>query len=122
MTINAVTFRKPTVERKSEKPVTIEWNNARMVRTHSIKIASHEILTISSNIDVVKVNIVGDTGSGKTELARTLAHLLHKESKIPFAVKALTRKDLIDIRETLASLKPTNYILIFDDISFMDAN
>ena len=92
-----------------------------MVRTHSIKIASHEILTMSSNIDVVKINIVGDTGSGKTELAYVLAHLLHKESKTPFAVRVLTRADLIDIVKTVSTLQATNYILIFDDISFLAA-
>ena len=113
--------RTSGVQTKSVKPITIEWKNARMVRTHSIKIASHEILTMSSNIDVVKINIVGDTGSGKTELAYTLAHLLHKESRVPFAVKVLNREDLVDIVKTVSTLQATNYILIFDDISFLAA-
>ena len=117
-----IRIKKSNTKTIAGKPVTIEWNKTRMIRTHSIKIASHEIITMSKNIDVVKVNIVGDTGSGKTVLAHTLAHLLHKESDISFAVKFLTRDDLLNIVQTVASLQATNYILIFDDISFLNAN
>ena len=85
----------------------------------SLKVASHEIIKMSKNIDVVKVNIVGDAGSGKTILAKTLAYLLQEESKDQFNVKYLTRTDILNISKTIASFQATNHILIFDDISFI---
>lgn len=122
MMSNIIRYRRKTDSvNKTVKPVTTEWKNARMVRTHSIKVASHEIITMSSNIDVVKVNIVGETGSGKTALASTLAHLLHKESSIPYSIRLLTRDHLLNIKKFVATLQATNYILIFDDISFLSA-
>ena len=55
-------------ESKSDIPVTIEWNGQRMIRNHSIRAAVREILTISESLDVVKINIIGNPGTGKTTL------------------------------------------------------
>ena len=104
---------------KSEVPVTLVWQNARMVRSHSIQACVREIVGQNAFNDVVKVNIVGNPGTGKTTLANTLAHLIHKLAKIPYTVKVLGREELINIEETLKNLTPTNHVIIFDDISFL---
>ena len=103
-------------------PITIEWNNARMVRNHSIRAAVREMLILNKSLDVVKVNIIGGMGTGKTTLANTLAHLCHKISEIPYAVKVLNRNDLINLETVVTNLAPINWILIFDDISWLSAN
>lgn len=73
-------------------------------------------------LDVVKVNIIGTPSTGKTTLAKTLAHLCHKMGTIPYTVHIYNRDDLMHFEETLSKLQPTNHILIFDDISFMSAH
>lgn len=105
----------------SEVPVTVLWNNARMVRIHSVRAATREILNLSKALDVVKVNIIGTPSTGKTTLAKTLAHLCHRMSDIPYTIKIYNREDLVNFEETLSKLEPTNHVLIFDDISFMTA-
>jgi len=112
---------EPQGRKRVEVPLTLEWNNARMVRIHSIRAAVREILNMSSSLDVVKVNIIGTPSTGKTELAKTIAHLGHSLAKIPYTVKIFDREDLLNFEETLKSLQPTNHILVFDDISFLSA-
>ncbi len=109
-------------QKKSAVPVTCLWNNARMVRTHSIKAVANEIINLVTSLDVVKINIVGSPSTGKSTLAETLAHLIHSQAKMPFAVRILTREDLKEFENTLSKLDAsTNWILVFDDISFMKA-
>ena len=106
---------------KSEVPITTIWKNARMVRVHSIRAATREILNLSMALDVVKINIIGTPSTGKTTLALTLAHLCHKMGNIPYTVKIYNRDDLLNFEETLSRLQPTNHIIVFDDISFLSA-
>jgi len=113
---------EPSGKKKSEVPFTITWNNAKMIRMHSIRAAVREILNLSIALDVVKINIIGPPSTGKTECARTIGHLCHDLGKIPYAVKILNRNDLLNIEETLATLQPTNHVLIFEDISFLNAS
>lgn len=119
--VTYVKYPSPNSRKKSDKPVTIEWNNERMIRNHSIRSTVKEILRVAVSLDVVKINIIGGPATGKTTLANTLGHLIHKMSDVPFAVKTLDRKNLLNFEETLASLTPTNYVLIFDDVSFLGA-
>lgn len=76
--------------------------------------------------DVVKIGIVGLEGTGKTTMANAIGHAVHKimkdTYKIPFAVKVFYEEDLLNFKETLKSLSPTNYVLIFDDVSFMEGS
>jgi len=119
--VEVVKYQTPN-KKKSDVPVTIEWQGERMIRNHSIRAAVKEIIKISESLDVVKINIIGNPGTGKTTLAMTLGHLIHKNSDVPFAVKVLNRENLLDFEEMLKTLEPTNYVLLFDDVSFLGAS
>lgn len=110
-------------EKESFAPTITTWNGVKMIRVHSFLAAIHEIIQYIDKLDYVKIGIVGDQHSGKTTLAEAMAHALHKMSekdlKIPFQVKMFTRKELLNFKMTMANLTPANYILIFDDISFL---
>lgn len=120
-TVEYVKFGEP-VKKKSEVPLTTTWNNARMIRIHSIKAAVREILNLADSLDVVKVNIVGPPSTGKTSLGELIQHLCHELATIPFTIKTFTRKDLLNFEYTLSKLEPTNHVLLFDDISFLSAS
>jgi len=120
--VTLVKYEDPNRKKKAGTPVTILWNEERIIKNHSIRATVREILKISESLDVVKINIIGGPGTGKTTLAGTLAHLIHKISSIPFAVRHLDRNDLMNFEGTLKTLSPTNYILIFDDVSFLGAS
>lgn len=116
-----VFIRHRSNQQKSAVPVTHLWKSARMVRHHSLRVACHEIIAMSYARDLIKINVIGDPGSGKTTLSEAMAHIIHKESKIPYAVKFFTKEELKNLREVLTDLPPLNYIFIFDDVSFLDA-
>jgi len=109
--------------RKDRIPVTIEWRGARMIRGHSLQSSVKEIVRMVQSLDVVKINVIGIMGSGKTTFALALSHLIHqiseKDYKVPFAIKEFTRAELENLRQTLLELEPVNHILIFDDVSFL---
>ena len=102
-------------------PVTILWRNVRMIKNHSIRACAREVLAVNMGIDVVKINLIGDPSTGKTTLARTLAHIIHTLANTPYAVKVFNRDDLMDMENVLAKLQPMNHIMIFDDISWLSA-
>jgi len=110
---------------KNKIPVTVEWKGERIIRGHSLQSSVREIVRMVQSLDVVKINIVGNQGTGKTTFAYALSHLIHKLSekdfKVPFAVKHLSKTELINFEETIKKLEPTNWVLIFDDISFLNA-
>ncbi len=64
---------------------------------------------------------MGNQSTGKTCLSLTLAHLIHKISKVPFSVRVFNKDNLTNFEETLKNLSPANYVLIFDDVSFLGA-
>ena len=84
------------------------------------------ICKFSMKRDVVKIGIVGLEGSGKTTMAKAIGHSVHTQMDklyhLKFAVKVFYEEDLLDFKKTLAGLAPTNYILIFDDVSFMEGS
>ena len=112
---------KGVKKKKSEVPLTVVWNNERMIRVHSIRAAVREMLAYNAALDLVRVNIIGTPSTGKSTLAAVIAHLAHKLADIPYTVKRFTRDDLLNFEEVLSKLQPTNHILIFDDISFLNA-
>lgn len=124
--IEEVIIKSEESQRKKDKPpVTITWRGEPMIRNQSIRASVDEILKMSNILDVVKINIIGNPSTGKTTLAETIAHLCHKMSAdrngVPYAVKFFTKDDLLNIEETIKSLSPTNYVLVFDDLSFLSA-
>ena len=108
---------------KNKKVQIITWKDAKLLKRQSIKGPINEILSLISQLDVVKINIIGNPSTGKSTLALTLAHLLHKYAEIKFAVKILAREDMSKFKDVLKHLNPNvNWILVFDDISFLSAN
>lgn len=114
-----VLINKKEYHGKKKKPIIITWNGVKMVRDHSIRAVADEITNMSANQDLISVNVIGKQSTGKTELARTLAHLVHQMAQEEYNVLHLGRKELLNLEETVANLKPTNYIIIFDDIAFL---
>lgn len=106
-------------EGKEHRPTVTKWKNEPMIRVHSIRATVKEILQVSKALDVVKVGIVGEPSTGKTTLAKLIAHLVHKMSDIPWAVRVFGEEEFLNMQRTLESLDPANYILIFDDLSFL---
>ncbi len=92
-----------------------------MIRHQSFIATVKEIIEFSAEIDVVKVGIIGDMHSGKSTEAAAIAHVIHKYAKVEFAVRIFHEHDLLNFEETLKNLEPANYVLIFDDVSFLEA-
>ena len=103
----------------NRKPTVIKWNGESMMRTHSVRGVARQILRKSLMLDLVKVNILGPQSTGKTELMYTLAHLMHTDEDMPYSVKFFSREELLHLKDTVAKLPRQNYILGFDDISFL---
>lgn len=103
-------------------PVTIVWNNARMIRTQSIKAATREILNVAKSTGAVQVNICAIPGQGKSTLAKLIAHLTHKMADSPFTVKLWGRAQLLNIEEEIKKLDPVNHVILYDDVSWLTAD
>ena len=103
-------------------PKVITWKGVRMVRNQSFLAAVQEIITYSAEMDVTRIGIIGDMHSGKTTLSKSISCTIHSLSKIPYTVKIFYKKHLMNFAETLKTLQATNYILIFDDVSFLKAS
>ena len=121
--------RAPSKSKKAEKPVVLKWNpqhiagqGADMIRNHSIKAAANDIVQAISGAELISVNIIGKQDTGKTTLAKALAHLVHDMSNIPFKINILGKKELIHLDDTVSKLTPTNQIIVFDDASFLGSN
>lgn len=102
-------------------PKIIKWKNINMIRQESFVAAVKDIVKWCEVKDVTKVGLVGEEDSGKSAMAESIAHTIHKESKYEWVVKKFYEEELMDFRNTLATLTPANHILIFDDVSFLDA-
>ena len=117
-------YRNPSsdeISKKRQRPILITWKGVKMIRRHSFNAAVNEIITFSNEQDLTKIGLIGDPHSGKSTLAIALAHAIHQKSEQPFAVRIFTEKDLLNFEKTLKKLTPANYILIFDDVSFLGA-
>lgn len=105
------------------KPSVIQWNGVRMVASQSIQAVAREIVNMSRNQDMVSINAIGKQSTGKTELMKTLAHLIHKFAKTPYHISFFDKGNIINLEETVKTLKPNiGHIIIFDDIAFIKAN
>jgi len=112
---------------KGPKPVIIPWGKrkdgspAHMVRGHSIRAVANEIKNMSANQDLISINVIGKQSTGKTELCKTIAHLVHQMAEEEYMIKIIGRNEFVNLEQTAAELKPVNHILIFDDIAFLKA-
>lgn len=74
-------------------------------------------------MDVVKIGIIGEPSTGKTTLAETLQHLIHKMSEemgyIHWTPRVFSEEEFLNLKKTLESLEPANYIIYFHDLSFL---
>lgn len=112
---------KPANLKEKNLPKMIKWKGVSMVRNHSFMATVKEIVRFSEEIDVCRVGLVGDMHSGKSTLSQSIAHAIHKVATIPYVIKILYKEDLLNFQETLKGLEGVNYILIFDDVSFLGA-
>lgn len=108
-------------KRKGQKPVVIKWKGSKMIRNHSIRAVAHEIKNMSANQDLISVNVIGKQSTGKTEICKTLGHLIHQMADESYNVSLIGKNEFLNLEETVKNLKPTNHILIFDDIAFLKA-
>jgi len=111
------------VEKSSDRhvPKVLKWKGVNMIRIHSLRATVREIIQVSKSLDVVHIGIIGNPGTGKSETAKTLCHLIHKMAEVPFAIRIFGKNDLLNFEETLKTLTPANYVLVFDDVSFLGA-
>ena len=112
--------------KNNEKPIVWNWKKAPMLLSHSIRATIKEILQMSKSIDAININVIGNPATGKSEVTRLVSHLGHKMAKEmglpPFAVREFDKQNLLNFKETLASLTPSNYFLGFHDVSFLGAS
>jgi len=104
------------------RPKMIQWKGVYLLRQQSFNATVREIIEFSNELDVVKVGIIGDMSSGKSTMSEAIAHTIHTKSKVPYAIRKFDEDDLLDFEQTLKQLSPANYILIFDDVSFLEAS
>ncbi len=111
---------------KETPPTLTRWKDSKMIRRHSLRSAVQQVLEGTIAYDLIKIGIIGEPGTGKTTLAGTIAHLAHKMSKEqklpPFAVRSFGKEQFLNLKETLNNLTPANYILKFEDLSFLMAS
>ena len=120
--VREVPVQSSTIKKNKYLPTIIKWKGVNMIRQESFLASIKEIVKWAEEIDVTRVGIVGDMHSGKTTMAESIAHSIHKESKLSWSIKVLYEKDLMDFENTLKTLTTdTNWILRFDDVSFLDA-
>lgn len=112
---------RPESNTQKKKPTIIPWNDAKLLRSHSITECSKEILRASIKRGFIKVNLIGASSSGKSNLGDVIAHQLHEMDET-FEVHKFKDFDLIDFKKTIEGLSKNNQILIFDDLSGLVAN
>lgn len=110
-------------KKKTGKPTVIKWNGVEMIRNQSIVGMINTILSSLEQMDLVKLTIVGNPSTGKTELMKLIFHYIHTMSKRTFAVKILSREDLKNFETIIKNLNPhINHCLGFDDVSFLSTD
>ncbi len=111
---------------KGIRPRIITWHGVKMIANHSFLSTVNTICKFSMKRDVVKIGIIGTEGTGKSSMSAAIGHCVHKimkdKYKINFAVKIYYEEDLLNFKDTIKALTPTNYVLIFDDVSFMEGS
>jgi hypothetical protein len=100
-------------------PTVIKWQGVNMVASSSIRSVAKELINMSANQDFISVNLIGKQGTGKTELMKTLSHLIHDGAKVPYQINYFGKKEILDLENVVVNLSPTNQIILLDDIAFL---
>ncbi len=117
------TVKKVNVGSKvNQAPVTAKWKGVPYIRSQSFLATIREIINFSAEIDVCRIGLIGSMHSGKSTLSQSIAHAIHKHADIPYSIKILYKDDLLNFSETMERLEAVNYILIFDDVSFLGSS
>lgn len=119
-----VSIDVPTTYDKVERKARIQkWKDQDFIRSHSVRAAVKEMLQQFKNNEVVKVGIIGEQGTGKSSLARTIGHLAHKinekDKSFPLTFREFGEKQYYDFEATINALEPAHYVLYFHDLSFL---
>ncbi len=97
-----------------------EWKGVTFYRYHSFLNVVRKISKIMSHMDFLSISIIGLMGTGKTTLAVSIAHELHKdlESKYGVIMNVVYwgEKELLDIDNALNTIQ-SNTTIILDDIT-----
>ena len=121
-TIVRMVERKPSSTSQKDKPTIIKWKGVPMVRGHSINACVDQILQFNKRRQFLKINIIGQSGTGKTSLMSLLSHQLHSASDVPYEVKFFKDEQLANFKATVQGLSNSNQILCFDDLSGLVEN
>jgi hypothetical protein len=106
---------------KKKAPAIIKWKGKPMLRSQSINAAINDIYESSRTMDFLKINLIGQSGTGKTTLSYVLSHSLHVLDP-SFTVHHLQDRDLINFKETIERLPNGNLLIVFDDLSGLVSN
>ena len=111
-------------DNKGKAPTIIKWKNENIVRNHTMMPVIDKILRMVSALDVIKIGLVGEPASGKGTLAETMCHLIHTRAKeqggLTWIPKRWGADEFMDIDNILKDLPTANYIMHFEDLSFLD--
>ena len=100
---------------------TVKWKDQMIYRHHSFLRPARRIAsTLSGAGQITTISIFGSVGAGKTTLAESLAHVLHKylseDHKIEMDVIKVGKKELLDLDNFLTTVQ-RNCVIIFDDLT-----
>lgn len=141
-------YRWGTVSQRAAKgaePVMLTtWCDTVLARSHAFLPKVGAVADHQSRNELTTISIRGREGTGKTTVARLLAHALHTElaerarSTKPcasdyekmhrealrrgYVVRFLRAEDLPHFEELIARMPQVNRILVFDDTSFMGSS
>ena len=108
--------------KQDQAPIIGKWKGVPYIRSQSFLATVREIINFSAEIDVCRIGLIGSMHSGKSTLSQSIAHAIHKYADIPYNIKILYKEDLLNFSDTLQKLESVNYILIFDDVSFLGSS
>lgn len=96
------------------------WQDVQLMKSHSFLRAVREGATLAKAMDITTHCLIGKMSSGKSTLAESIAHVLHKElvkDDITMNVVLWGIEELKDLNASLEAIT-SNTIIIFDDVSY----
>lgn len=102
---------------------TTQYLGHPIIQSHSIQEKAREIIRHNIRANFSRISMNGTMGTGKTSLILHLTHLLHSiamlEYNLPYAVRWVDSKELLDPEKFFESIDPVNQIIITDDTSYV---